>query len=70
VRRVFEHKEGSVDGFTKKYAIKHLVYFETVENSEAAIARETQIKAWRREWKIKLIETANPYWNDLYGEIF
>jgi putative endonuclease len=69
VRRVFEHKEGVADGFTKKYGIKQLVYFEVFDNPQNAIDREKQIKAWQRAWKIKLIEEANPHWNDLYADI-
>lgn len=69
VRRVHEHREGFVPGFTSQYNIKTLVHFEVLEDSLNAITREKQIKAWRREWKIRLIEESNPYWNDLYAEI-
>ncbi len=66
IKRIYEHKEGLVDGYTKKYNIKQLVYFETHENAEAAILRESQMKAWKRQWKIELIEKNNPDWKDLY----
>jgi putative endonuclease len=69
VRRVWEHKTGAVDGFTKKYNVKHLVYFELHGTMEAAIVREKQIKLWKRIWKIVLIQRDNPTWRDLYDEI-
>lgn len=69
VRRVYEHKEGFVAGFTKQYGVKTLVYFEIFEDPESAIRREKQLKAWQRAWKIELIEKSNPYWNDLYASI-
>lgn len=69
VKRVWEHKEGLVDGFTKKYGIKMLVYFETFEDPQNAITREKQIKKWKRSWKIELIEKENPEWSDIYFEI-
>ncbi|HSS71589.1 MAG TPA: GIY-YIG nuclease family protein [Casimicrobiaceae bacterium] len=69
IQRVWQHKEGFVDGFTKEYGIKALVWFEQHDTAESAITREKQIKKWNRAWKIELIETANPYWNDLYAEI-
>jgi putative endonuclease len=68
-RRVWEHKEGFADGFTKEHGVKTLVWFEQHEIAEAAITREKQIKKWNRAWKIELIEKANPYWNDLFSEI-
>ena len=68
-RRVWEHKEGFVDGFTKEYSVKMLVWFEQHETAEAAITREKQIKKWNRAWKVQLIEASNLYWNDLYAEI-
>jgi len=64
-RRVFEHKQKFVNGFTKKYNINKLVYYEITNDVSAAIAREKQIKRWRREKKIKLIEGFNPEWRDL-----
>lgn len=69
IRRVFEHKEGLYEGFTKKYFIHHLVYFEEHATAEAAIIREKQLKKWNREWKVRLIEERNPEWNDLYASI-
>ena len=68
-RRVWEHKEGFVSGFTKEHSIKTLVWHEQHDNPEAAITREKQIKKWNRAWKVELIEAQNPYWNDLYPEI-
>ncbi|MFO0389069.1 MAG: GIY-YIG nuclease family protein [Alphaproteobacteria bacterium] len=68
-KRVYEHRNGLVDGFTKKYGIKTLVYFEQTNDVEAAILREKQMKKWNREWKLELIEKMNPEWNDLYEEI-
>ena len=59
-RRVYEHKEGLVDGFTKRYGIKTLVYYEIHDTTEQAIRREKTLKRWRRDWKIALIEEANP----------
>ena len=69
VRRVYEHREGQADGFTKKYGIKALVYFEPRDDVARAIQREKNIKRWRRAWKIDLIEKANPTWRDLYDTI-
>jgi putative endonuclease len=64
-RRLFEHKQKLVEGFTSKYNVSRLVYFETFENITDAIAREKQIKGWRRSKKITLIELTNPTWRDL-----
>jgi putative endonuclease len=69
IRRVFEHREGLVRGFTKRYAVKMLVYYERHDTAVAAIQREKNIKHWPREWKIDLITSINPDWNDLYDEI-
>jgi putative endonuclease len=69
VRRVHEHKKGLIDGFTKRYGTKMLVYYEATESVTAAITREKQLKKWNRKWKLKLIEEFNPEWKDLYGEI-
>ena len=69
VKRVYEHKNGLADGFTKKYRVHHLVYFELHEDMNAAISREKQIKKWNRAWKLELIETNNPEWKDLYEDI-
>jgi putative endonuclease len=65
MRRVFEHKQKLIDGFTKKYNITYLVYYETTSDIVAARAREKQLKGWRRDRKIALIETSNPQWKDL-----
>ena len=66
VKRVWEHKEGVVPGFTSEYGVHKLVWYEQHGSAETAITREKRIKKWNREWKIKLIEETNPYWNDLY----
>jgi len=66
-RRVLEHKHGRVPGFTKKYGVSLLVYFETFDRIEDAIAREKQVKGWNRAWKIRQIEKNNSGWNDLSG---
>ncbi|MCE2969501.1 MAG: GIY-YIG nuclease family protein [Burkholderiales bacterium] len=64
-KRVWQHKEGFVEGFTRKYDIKQLVWYELHPSAESAIAREKRIKEWKRAWKLRLIEESNPYWNDL-----
>ena len=69
IRRVFEHRTGAVPGFTKRYGIKTLVYFERHETIAAAIQREKNIKHWPREWKIELIVSMNPDWRALFDEI-
>lgn len=69
VRRVFEHRQKVVEGFTKKYNVTQLVYFEQTPDVRAAIAREKQIKGWLRAKKIALIEGVNPAWKDLYDDI-
>ncbi len=63
--RVIQHKQGLVEGFTKKYTVKSLVYFEEVGDPYAMVTRERQLKKWNREWKIRLIEETNSEWNDL-----
>ncbi|HQF43190.1 MAG TPA: GIY-YIG nuclease family protein [Ignavibacteriaceae bacterium] len=68
-RRVFEHKNSLIDGFTKKYNIKKLVYYETFNNIDEAIRREKQLKNWHRQWKINLIESINKEWKDLADDI-
>ena len=68
-RRVWEHKQKIVEGFSRKYQCKNLVYYETAIDINSAITREKQIKKWKREWKIRLIEKDNPDWRDLYPEI-
>jgi len=70
VKRVGEHRTGAVDGFTKKYGVHHLVYFELHSGMAEAIAREKQIKRWNRAWKIELIEKKNPDWRDLWDDLF
>ena len=69
VRRVYEHKNDLVEGFTKKYSIHLLVYYEQYNNVESAIQRERQMKKWNRQWKIRRIEGLNPGWRDLYDDI-
>jgi putative endonuclease len=64
-RRVYEHKSGLIKGFTKKYSVNKLVYFESTSDVNAAILREKRLKKWKRQWKIELIEKLNPDWNDL-----
>jgi putative endonuclease len=64
-RRYFEHKSGEIPGFTQKYGVKLLVWFEEHGSRETAFLRERQMKKWRREWKIELIERGNPEWHDL-----
>ena len=66
LKRAWEHREGVVDGFTKQYGVKKLVWFEMHDNAESAITREKQLKEWRRTWKIDLVEQANPWWRDLF----
>jgi putative endonuclease len=68
-KRVYEHKHGIIDGFTKKYNVHILVYYEAHDNIEEAITREKQIKKWERAWKMRLIEEMNPEWDDLYEQI-
>jgi len=65
-KRVWEHKNNLVEGFTKKYNVHNLVYYEQTENVNGALLREKQLKKWKREWKIELIEKDNPQWKDLY----
>ena len=69
VKRVWEHRESVVAGFTNKYEVKLLVWYEVHAGIEEAIVREKQIKKWNRTWKIRLIEKDNPLWRDLYEEI-
>ena len=65
VRRIWEHKNKVVPGFTKRYGVHQLVWFEAHESRDAALQREKQIKEWKRDWKINLMERANRHWNDL-----
>lgn len=66
IKRIYEHKNDLVKGFTQRYAVHSLVYYEPTESIEGAITREKQLKKWNRAWKISLIEMNNPEWNDLY----
>jgi putative endonuclease len=68
-RRVCEHREGLVAGFTKTYGVHRLVHYEIFDDIHAAIARETRLKKWNRQWKIDLIQTHNVFWDDLYETI-
>ena len=68
-RRIWEHRNNLVEGFSSKYLTHTLVYYEMHEDMVNAITREKQIKRWKRNWKIRLIEELNPYWRDLYPEI-
>lgn len=69
VRRIYEHKHNILPGFTKRYNVHLLVYFEPFEDSYNAIAREKRLKKWNRAWKIRLIEEHNPEWKDLYNNL-
>ena len=68
-RRVYEHKLGLVEGFTKKYNVNRLVYYEGQHDLKSAVKREKQLKNWHKQWKINLIESENKEWEDLYPEI-
>jgi putative endonuclease len=68
-RRIFEHKESLIPGFTQKYGVSKLMYFEEYTDIRDAITREKQMKKWNRAWKIRLIEKMNPDWNDLFDEL-
>lgn len=69
IRRVYEHKHDLIDGFTKRYGVHMLVYFEECPDVVSTIEREKHLKSWHRQWKIRLIQETNPEWKDLYGEI-
>jgi putative endonuclease len=69
VKRIWEHKNDLVEGFTKRYKVHNLVWYELHNNMDAAIEREKNMKEWKRTWKINLIEKDNPNWNDLYDSI-
>ncbi len=69
IKRVYEHKENALEGFTKKHNVHQLVYFESTDNVESAIKREKQLKKWDRAWKMELIEKDNPEWRDLYQDL-
>ena len=70
LQRVWQHKAGALDGFTKKYQVHSLVWYELHPTMESAIRREKQIKSWRRAWKVRLISESNPDWQDLYEKIY
>jgi putative endonuclease len=69
VKRVWEHKNNMVEGFSKRYSVHQLVWYEQHENMESAILREKRLKDWKRLWKLNLIERMNPHWQDLYDSI-
>ena len=69
VRRIGEHKNGLVEGFTKKYNVKMLTYYEITENVQSALQREKALKKWNRKWKLNLIESENPEWKDLSDDL-
>lgn len=69
VQRIWRHREGIIEGFTGKYRVKILVWYELHNTMESAILREKSIKNWHRHWKLNLIESSNPNWSDLYQEI-
>jgi putative endonuclease len=69
VKRIWEHQNDLVEGFTRRYTVHRLVYYEQHETMGSAIAREKQIKKWNREWKLELIEDRNPEWEDLYSQL-
>ena len=69
IKRIWQHKNVAVKGFTNKYQVKNLVYYEQHFTAESAISREKQLKKWDRKWKIELIERMNPDWEDLYQKI-
>ncbi len=69
-KRVWEHKHNMVEGFTKRYKVHQLVWYEVHEDMESAIAREKRLKEWKRDWKLELIEKNNPAWLDLYETLF
>ena len=68
-RRAYEHKEGLIKGFTRKYRVHILVYYEEHGDVQEAIAREKLVKKWRRDWKLRMIERLNPEWKDLYDDL-
>ncbi len=68
VQRVWQHKNDLVEGFTNRYGVHRLVWYEVHETMESAIAREKMLKRWKRAWKIRLIKEVNPEWSDLYDE--
>jgi putative endonuclease len=69
IKRIWEHKNGVVDGFSKRYGVQNLVWYELHATMESAITREKRLKDWKRAWKLELIENMNPNWQDLYDTI-
>jgi len=69
VKRIWQHKNNIADGFTRKYAVHRLVYFDVFEDISDAVSREKQLKRWHRQWKLNLIEQQNPDWRDLYPQL-
>lgn len=69
VQRIWQHKEAGTDGFSEKYSVKTLIWYELRDSMESAIPREKRIKKWNRQWKIRMFEAMNPCWNDLYPQI-
>jgi len=69
IRRVYEHKNNTIKGFTQRYKVHHLVHFEDTNEISEAIKREKQLKWWNRKWKLRLIEETNPDWRDLYDDL-
>lgn len=69
IRRVYEHKTNAIEGFSKKYSTHTLIYYEEFSDINTALGREKQLKKWERLWKLKLIESLNPNWDDLYEKI-
>jgi putative endonuclease len=69
IRRIYEHREGVVPGFTKRYGLKQLVHFERIDDLATATQREKNIKHWSRAWKLELVASSNPQWRDLYTDI-
>ena len=69
IKRIWEHKNDIVEGFTKRYVVHTLVWYEMHENMESAILREKTVKGWKRQWKLELIEKGNPEWADLYDTL-
>lgn len=69
VKRIYQHKNHIFKGFTCKYSVDRLVYYEVWQDEQGAIQREKQLKHWHRDWKINLIETQNPHWQDLYNDL-
>lgn len=68
-RRIWEHKNGVTEGFTKRYAVDRLVHFEVFDDFEKAVLQEKRLKRWRRAWKVELIEKSNPGWLDIYEDV-